>query len=348
MISRDHARLTQRWLADAANDLRVAARLLQPMLDGAPYQICAHCQMAAEKAFTAATIFAGWTPDPSPGNGRGYYTHQLRDLAARLPETYRSRGYSQAITTLDTYGPSIRYPSANPPDRTRAQHALRQAGLVLHAVQRDLQRHGLPIPPPTGPPPSPETPAASERRQTIPMDGTRRTLTLLRYAQANRRTAERLLALGDDFTSQSCFWAQQAAETAIKAALSWHAREDLRWTPPHSHDLDHLRSVLPPDWTTRLLTINLRTLSSYAVDARYQACYMDAGIAPPTPAEARRALLLTRDLLTQIRIDLRDHGMHTPHAPKPSAPHAPNTPAATIRPSQPAPPGDPPRQQRDR
>lgn len=58
--------------------------------------------------------------------------------------------------------------------------------------------------------------------------------------------------------------AQQAAEKALKAAVVLSDQ-----TPPKTHDLERLRSMLPGGWRAKQHPPDLERLSSYGVRARY-------------------------------------------------------------------------------
>lgn len=88
-------------------------------------------------------------------------------------------------------------------------------------------------------------------------------LTWLSYAvgdlaaarsQAGRHVRPRIVA----------FHAQQAVEKALKAALVLSDVE-----PTRTHDLNHLRGLLPADWRAKRRPRDLTQLSLYAADSRY-------------------------------------------------------------------------------
>ena len=60
------------------------------------------------------------------------------------------------------------------------------------------------------------------------------------------------------------FWAQQAAEKAIKSLLVLNNVD-----PPKIHDLHELTSLVPADWGFSWDVTELRSLSQWAVDTRY-------------------------------------------------------------------------------
>lgn len=62
----------------------------------------------------------------------------------------------------------------------------------------------------------------------------------------------------------AAFHAQQAAEKALKAALIAAGLD-----APRTHDLDHLRSLLPAGWRIHRTHADLARLSDHAVETRY-------------------------------------------------------------------------------
>jgi len=87
----------------------------------------------------------------------------------------------------------------------------------------------------------------------------------LRTAAKDLKAAQNMLAAGDQFEPYHvCFWAQQAAEKAFKAALIFSARP----LDP-THDLNDLADLLPDDWQARRVVGRLRQLTEYAVETRY-------------------------------------------------------------------------------
>lgn len=63
----------------------------------------------------------------------------------------------------------------------------------------------------------------------------------LRFACEDLREAEALAAREEGAPRHACWFAQQAAEKALKAALVLEGHEF-----PFRHDLDALRNLLPP------------------------------------------------------------------------------------------------------
>jgi len=98
---------------------------------------------------------------------------------------------------------------------------------------------------------------------------------------------------------QAAFWVQQAAEKAIKGALTYAGVrfEDI-------HRLNALAALLPSDWETRRASSALGELSHYAVQTRYP----DLDETEPTAEDARRAITQAEAVQQAIRRDLESHG----------------------------------------
>ena len=86
----------------------------------------------------------------------------------------------------------------------------------------------------------------------------------LAYARSDLEAAHALLRDPDHYPRQVCFLAQQAAEKALKAVLVL-----LEIEFPFTHDLDHLREIVPSGWQVKMAFPNLYALSAWAVEARY-------------------------------------------------------------------------------
>jgi HEPN domain-containing protein len=135
----------------------------------------------------------------------------------------------------------------------------------------------------------------------------RETLDWLDFAQADLTAATDCLADPHHYRAfHACFWSQQAAEKAIKAALIYANVPVNRW-----HDLVRLAEMLPDGWTARTLSDGLDTLSGYAVDSRYPGALLD-----PTHDDALQALEDANTVMRTVTGDLLDHGLTIPtHVP---------------------------------
>ena len=78
----------------------------------------------------------------------------------------------------------------------------------------------------------------------------------------------------------ACFYAQQGAEKALKAALVLEGLE-----VPHIHDLNAVRNRLPGNWTVRREHPDLAELTVWASESRYPGDWKEA-----TAVEAERAV----------------------------------------------------------
>ena len=122
----------------------------------------------------------------------------------------------------------------------------------------------------------------------------------LRYAAEDLTTAETLLAQAHVPPRQACWFAQQAAEKALKAVLIF-LQIDFRRT----HDLNVLRDLLPESWQLKTALPNLKDLNRWAVEARYPEKMREA-----TKAEASTAVEQARAVWTSVSAELTEHGYH--------------------------------------
>ena len=92
-----------------------------------------------------------------------------------------------------------------------------------------------------------------------------------------------------DTPKDRAFHSQQAAEKAIKAAITASGTEP-RWI----HNLTTLAGDLPPEWLKDVSESDLDTLSEYALTGRY-------GGTEITKSEADRALDIATAILNAMR-----------------------------------------------
>lgn len=121
----------------------------------------------------------------------------------------------------------------------------------------------------------------------------------LRFAQEDLREAERILASRDFVPRHVCWFAQQAAEKALKAGL---VLEGIDF--PYRHDLDALRNLLPPGWSVREEHPDLAELTAWAVEARYPGEWPEA-----TWEDARHAAALARAVYQCMVRDFERRGV---------------------------------------
>ena len=122
----------------------------------------------------------------------------------------------------------------------------------------------------------------------------------LRYAAEDLTTAETLLAQAHVPPRQACWFAQQAAEKALKAVLIF-LQIDFRRT----HDLNVLRDLLPESWQLKTTHPDLSDLTRWAVEARHPESMQG-----PTKAEATEAVEQARSVWTSVSNALAEHGYH--------------------------------------
>ncbi len=127
----------------------------------------------------------------------------------------------------------------------------------------------------------------------------------LRHAEEDLTTAEIFLEHPYVPPRQVCWFAQQSAEKALKAALIF-LQIDFRRT----HDLNVLRDLLPESWQLKTTHPDLSDLTRWAVEARYPEDMQGA-----TKAEATEAVEQTRSIWTSVSTTLTEHGFHVDKTP---------------------------------
>ena len=119
----------------------------------------------------------------------------------------------------------------------------------------------------------------------------------LRYAEEDLTTAETLLRQPHVVPRHVCWFAQQAAEKALKAVLVF-----LQIDFPRTHDLDVLRNLVPDGWQFKEVCPDLASLTQWAVEARYPGNWTEA-----TGAEADTAVEQARIIWESISTELAQH-----------------------------------------
>jgi HEPN domain-containing protein len=125
------------------------------------------------------------------------------------------------------------------------------------------------------------------------------TLRWLRFAVEDLRSARHMTSDSIYPPRIECFFAQQAAEKAIKSALVY---EQIHF--PFVHDLEALRELLPDHWSLASAAIDLTPLSAWAVQARYPADLPEA-----VPSDASLAIEMANAVVEAVVSDLRDRGI---------------------------------------
>ena len=142
-------------------------------------------------------------------------------------------------------------------------------------------------------------------------------LRWIRFAQEDLQEAERLLGLQEAVPRHICWFAQQAAEKALKAGL---VLEGIDF--PFRHDLDTLRNLLPPGWSVKPEHPDLAELTAWAVEARYPGDWPEAAWrgGPPRGGAGKSGLRLHRQGLREAWGEARgrvSHGDDRPRAGRP-------------------------------
>ncbi len=121
----------------------------------------------------------------------------------------------------------------------------------------------------------------------------------LMYAQSDLDAAQILLQSRESYPRQVCFLAQQAAEKSLKAIL---VLLELKF--PYTHDLDHLREIIPLGWRVKEAFPKLYALSIWAIDARYPDDMPDV-----VESDAQEALQLAKAIHQTIIDDIKEQGV---------------------------------------
>jgi HEPN domain-containing protein len=119
----------------------------------------------------------------------------------------------------------------------------------------------------------------------------------LAYAAEDLGAARGIVEGGSGVPRHACFFAQQAAEKALKAVLIAHG---LRY--PKVHDLERLLGLQPAGFALGVAVPELAKLTDLAVDARYP------GLSPTWP-EAEEALTTAEAVVAAVTAHLAAHGI---------------------------------------
>ncbi|MBI3048966.1 MAG: HEPN domain-containing protein [Acidobacteria bacterium] len=121
----------------------------------------------------------------------------------------------------------------------------------------------------------------------------------LRFAREDLEAAETLTTEAGFRPRHVCWLAQQAAEKALKGALTLQ-----QIAFPFRHDLDALRNLLPEGWQVKVRHPDLAELTEWAVEARYPGDWPEA-----TADDARHAAEQARGVYESVRSDLVRYGV---------------------------------------
>lgn len=127
----------------------------------------------------------------------------------------------------------------------------------------------------------------------------------VRFAREDLDAAQTLLSDEGLVPRHVCWLAQQAAEKALKGALT---SQEIAF--PFRHDLDALRNLLPDGWDVKRQHPDLAELTEWAVEARYPGDWPDA-----TGEDARRAAEQARVVYEAVLTDFLQHGIQVEEAP---------------------------------
>lgn len=113
----------------------------------------------------------------------------------------------------------------------------------------------------------------------------------LHFAREDLDVAKELLCRGR--IRHVCFYAQQSAEKALKAALVLDGLE-----VPHIHDLNAVRNRLSDSWSVRREHPDLAELTVWAAESRYPGDWKEA-----TVADADRAVSQAQGVCNSIAVE---------------------------------------------
>ena len=128
----------------------------------------------------------------------------------------------------------------------------------------------------------------------------------LQFSAEDLDVAQRLLADRSSAPRHVCWFSQQAAEKALKAAL---VLEEIDF--PYTHDLNALRNLLPDSWPVRVDHPDLTLLNQWAVEARYPGEWPEA-----TEADAVRAESEARATRDSVVAEFQRRGINVDQSAK--------------------------------
>ena len=109
----------------------------------------------------------------------------------------------------------------------------------------------------------------------------------LKFSADHMTTAQ----VGDVAASIRCYHAQQAAETAMKAALVFDGRDF-----PKTHDLEVIAALIAPKFPEAGMAAQLDWLTEWAMSRRYPGPRSH-----PTAADTERAVRLAQSIVEAAR-----------------------------------------------
>ncbi|MDE0636086.1 MAG: HEPN domain-containing protein [Candidatus Poribacteria bacterium] len=120
----------------------------------------------------------------------------------------------------------------------------------------------------------------------------------LRYAEEDLSTAETFLGHPHVPPRQACWFAQQSAEKALKAALIF-----LQIDFQRTYNLNVLQDLVPDSWQLNTTHPDLASLTEWAAEARYPSDMPEA-----TNTDASKAVEQARTVWTSVSTALTEHG----------------------------------------
>ena len=117
----------------------------------------------------------------------------------------------------------------------------------------------------------------------------------MRYAKEDWDASVFLQAASAGIPRHVCWFSQQAAEKALKAALVYE-EEDFSYT----HDLDALRGLLPSSWILNDIPPDLADLRAWSMEARYPGEWKE-----PSESDAAQAMEMARQVYDSIEAEFQ-------------------------------------------
>jgi len=210
------------------------------------------------------------------------------DLLVVLPEVESKREAKRAIeAALRGLEPSADITVATPDE-------IRRRGDMVGTVLRPALREGTLLY---------QRPDDGHLPEVLPVseeDAAREAALWLARSAEDLEVAEVWLEWTEAAPRLGAFWAQQAADKALRAVYVF-----VQIQYPFTRDLDHLRNGLPAGWRLQAEFPDLRALSRWEVVQNYPPA--GAGL---TLQDARRDARQARALIAAIRRDLAERGYH--------------------------------------
>ena len=124
-------------------------------------------------------------------------------------------------------------------------------------------------------------------------------LRWLQYSDKDLTVAAYLMNAEPISPAHICLLCQQAAEKAIKAALTL---EKIHF--PRTHDLDTLRDMLPDTWSVKTKHPTLSDMAEWNINAKYPGDWPE-----PTIEDAVRAMSIARSVCNLVTVEFKNRGI---------------------------------------